>query len=124
MLFYEKGTSDGTISIYIYIYIAMLCLLRRYDQYKWVQKGTRTFKFGVLSFNKKAGFIDEKDEETDIGDNTFKRLEYWSVGSSYLIHYMGDHTLFEPFTHRNSKLSKPFVRSAPHIKEKVGVFIS
>ena len=33
---------------------------------------------------------------------------------------MGDHTIFKPFSYRNSKKSKPFVRSAPHIKEKVG----
>ena len=63
-----------------------------------------------------------KDKEKNVGSNTFKRLEYWGIGSSYLIHYMGDHAIFQPFSHRNSS-NKPklFVRSAPHIKEKVGV---
>ena len=34
---------------------------------------------------------------------------------------MGDHAIFQLFSHRNSNKSKPFVRSAPHIKRKVGV---
>ena len=88
-----------------------------------MHKGTRTFKSGVHSFKKKTGFIDVKDEEKNVGDSTFKRLEYWGIGSSYLVHYMGDHTIFQPFSHRNSNKSKPFVRSAPHIKEKVGSYV-
>ena len=102
--------------IYHYTLYAYRC-----DQYRWVHKGTRTFNFGVHSFKKKTGFIDVEDEERNVGNNTFKRLEYWGIGSSYLVHYMGDHTIFKPFSHRSSSKSKPYVRSAPHIKEKVGI---
>lgn len=36
------------------------------------------------------------------------------------MHYVGDHTVFVPFKHRNSqKQIKPFIRSAPHVKDKV-----
>jgi len=56
------------------------------------------------------------------GNNSLKCLEYWGVGSYFLVHYLGDHTLFVPFEHRNSKKNtKLFVRSAPFIKEKVRI---
>ena len=85
-----------------------------------MHKGTRTTEFGKYSIKKKTGAIDVKDRKSEIGDNSFKRFEYWGIGSSYLIHYLGDHTIYKPFQHRNcKKASKLFVRSAPHIKEKV-----
>ena len=34
-----------------------------------------------------------------------------------MIHYIGDNTVFKNFAHR--KMSRPFIRSAPHIKDKV-----
>ena len=85
-----------------------------------MHKGTCTTEFGKYSIKKKTGAIDVKDRKSEIGDNSFKRFEYWGIGSSYLIHYLGDHTIYKSFQHRNcKKASKPFVRSAPHIKEKV-----
>jgi len=69
---------------------------------------------------KKTSAIDVKGEKRNTGDNSFKKLEYWGIQSSYLIHYLGDHQVYVPFEHRNCRKStKPFVRSAPHVKEKV-----
>ena len=92
----------------------------RCDQYRWAHQGTRSFHFGKLEMKRKTSAIDVNDGGKLSGDNRFKRLEYWGIQSSYLIHYIGDHEILKPFGHRNSKKScKPFVRSAPHIKEKV-----
>lgn len=94
----------------------------RCDQYRWVHKGTRTIRFGNNSFKNKSGSIDLVNIEKESGDSRFKRIEYWGIGSSYMMHYIGDDAIFTPFSHRNSKKStKPFVRSAPHIKEKVSI---
>ena len=96
------------------------CALSRCDQYKWVHKGTRTVIFEDYAIKKKTASIDVKDKEKATDDNSFKRLEYWGIGSFYLVHYLGDHTVLVPFEHRNSKNNtKPFIRSAPFIKEKV-----
>ena len=85
-----------------------------------IHKGTRTIEFDNHILKKKSSVIDVKGEEKDRGDNTFKRLEYWGIQSSYLIHYLGDHQVYVPFEHRNCRRNtKPFVRSAPHVKEKV-----
>jgi len=66
---------------------------------------------------KKTSAIDVKGEKRNTGD---KRLEYWGIQSSYLIHYLGDHRVYVPFEHRKyRKSTKPFVRLAPHVKEKV-----
>ena len=38
----------------------------------------------------------------------------------FILHYTGDHTVYEYFVHRNSKnVQKPFITSAPFVKEKV-----
>ena len=110
-----------TYVVCVYYTVLKLPLyLHRCDQYRWVHKGTRTFDRGNYSVKKKTGAIDVAGIEKQTGDNSFKRLEYWGIGSSYLIHYLGDHNAFVPCAHRNSKKStKPFVWSAPHIKEKV-----
>ena len=92
----------------------------RCDQYKWIHKGTRSIDCKGYTIKKKTAAIDGKDMNKATGNNLFKRFEYWGVGSYFLLHYLGDHTLFVPFEHRNSKKNaKPFVRSAPFIKEKV-----
>ena len=92
----------------------------RCDQYKWVHKGTRAVIFEDYAIKKKTASIDVKDKEKATGENSFKRLEYWGIESFFLVHYLGDHTVFVPFEHRNSKNNtKPFIRSAPFIKEKV-----
>ena len=71
---------------------------------------------------RKISAIDVNDEGKLSGDNRCKRLEYWGIQSSYLIHYIGDHEIFKPFGHQNCKKScKPLVRSAPHIKEKIAI---
>jgi len=73
-----------------------------------------------FEFRKKSGAID-LDTEDKRGDSSFRRFEYWGIGSYFLLHYIGDNTLFKGFSHHNRKndKSKPFVRSAPHVKEKV-----
>ena len=54
------------------------------------------------------------------GDSRFRRHEYWGFNSMFILHYLGDHTIFKGFKHRNSKVqTKPFVTTAPHVKEKV-----
>ena len=65
--------------------------------------------------------IDLEVNGKETGDKRFRRFEYWGIGSYFVLHYVGDHTLFVPFKHRNSqKQTKPFViRSAPHVKDKV-----
>ena len=114
-----------TYIVCVYYTVLKLPLyLHRCDQYRWVHKGTRTFDHGNYSVKKKTGAIDVAGIEKQTGDNSFKRLEYWGIGSSYLIHYLGDHNAFVPCAHRNSKKStKPFVRSAPHIKERYSVIV-
>ena len=49
----------------------------------------------------KTSAMDVNDEGKQRGDNRFKRLEYWGIRSSYLIHYIGDH---EIRSHHPSKL--------------------
>lgn len=68
--------------------------------------------------------IDSEDKKKGEGDSRFRRHEYWGVGQFFLIHYFGDHTVFKSFRHHNSKIQeKPFVTSAPHVKEKVSIII-
>lgn len=68
--------------------------------------------------------IDVNDGCKQSGDNRFKRMEYWCIGSSYFIHYTGDQEIYKPFRHQNSKKScKSFVRSASYIKEKVASYL-
>ena len=46
-----------------------------------------------------------------------------AISSTFIIHYLGDHTVLKGFKHHNSKVKvKPFVTSAPHVKEKVNYF--
>ena len=52
----------------------------------------------------------------------FRRWEYWGFSSLFILHSTGDHTVFSGFAHRNSrKISRPFIRSAPYVKEKVSI---
>lgn len=94
----------------------------RCDQYRWVHKGTYTLKHETQShkieIKKKSSAIDVENESK--GDDGFRRFEFWGVGSFYMIHYVGDHTIYKSFAHRNStKQQKPFIRSAPFVKDKV-----
>ena len=71
---------------------------------------------------KKSSTIDVPNENSGKGDDNFRRFEYWGIGPYFLVHYVGDSTVFEGFSHRNSKDTiKPFIRSAPHVKEKVRI---
>ena len=74
---------------------------------------------------RKTSAIDVIDGGKQSGDNRFKRLEYWGTGSIYLVHYFGDQAIYKPFSHRNSKQysCRSFLRSAPHIKDKVSNFM-
>ena len=110
--------------IYLKYVITIICLIRC-DQYRWVHKGTYPIKHdsGIV-MKKKSSTIDVPSDNSSKGDDRFRKFEYWGIGSYFLVHYVGDCTVFEGFCHRNSKsTSKPFVRSAPHVKEKVSILI-
>ena len=69
---------------------------------------------------KKYSVIDTIEKKGDSGDERFRRYEYWGIASCYLIHYVGDHSIYKPFCHRNStKQERPFIRSAPFVKKEV-----
>ena len=73
---------------------------------------------------KKSSTIDVPNDNSGKGDDKFCRFEYWGIGPYFLVHYVGDSTVFEGFSHRNSKDTiKPFIRSAPHVKEKVRILV-
>ena len=102
-------------------YQLLVCSLGRCDQYRWVHKGTYPIKHnsGVM-MKKKSSTIDIPNDNAGRGDDRFRRYEYWGIESYLLIHYVRDCTVFEGFCHRSSKdNTKPFIRSAPHVKDKV-----
>ena len=73
---------------------------------------------------KKYSVIDTMEKDKDTGDARFKRYEYWGIGSCYLVHYVGDHSLYKAFKHRNStKQERPFIRSAPFVKPEVRIIL-
>lgn len=124
--FFIKSGMQVYVSMHIFMHITIIHMWYSYvyayrcDQYRWVHQGTWSFYFGKFEMKRKTSAIDVNDRGKQSGDNRFKRLEYWGIRSSYLIHYIGDLEIYKPFSHRNSKTScKSFVRSAPHIKEKV-----
>ena len=72
------------------------------------------------TFKKRSNAIDDSSLPAGQGDMQFRRWEYWGFGSLFVLHYTGDHTAYNSFSHRSSKdQQKPFIRSAPFIKEKV-----
>ena len=92
----------------------------RCDQYRWLHGGTYPIKLGDIRITKKSSSIDLEGNGSKNGDPRFRRFEYWGVGTHYILHYLGDNTIFKGFKHWNSKTStKPFIRSAPHVKDKV-----
>ena len=61
--------------------------------------------------------IDTGERISGKGDKIFGQFEYWGLGNYFIVHYVGDETVFKGFEHRNSKQNvKPFIRSAPHVK--------
>ena len=71
---------------------------------------------------KRSNAVDDASLVSRQGDSRFRRWEYWGYESYYILHYTGDHTIFTTFGHRNSKnTSRPFIRSAPFVKEKVRI---
>ena len=57
-----------------------------------------------------------KKEMTGLEDGN----SYWGYRSYFLLHYTDDHTVYKAFPHRSLKqVSRPFIRSAPFVKEKV-----
>lgn len=73
---------------------------------------------------KRSNLIDAEGLQAREGDPRFRRWEYWGHNNKYscffALHYTGEHTIFEPFSHQGTKKkNNPFVRSAPFVKEKV-----
>ena len=101
----------------------MFCHVRctlKCDQYRWLHGGTYPIKFGDIRITKKSNSIDLEENGSKTGDPRFRRFEYWGVRTHYVLHYLGDNIIFKGFKHKNSKIStKPFIRSAPHVKDKV-----
>ena len=113
---YLVSPSSQSLNVSIFVYIF------RCDQYRWIHQGTRPLNHpsGVTIYRKSS--VIDADSDDRHGDKRFKRHEYWGVGQHYIIHYIGDDTVFQNFAHHNSKeKSRPFIRSAPHIKNKVNV---
>jgi hypothetical protein len=81
-----------------------------------------TIKCGVYEVKKRSNAIDSEQTPQGGGDMQFRRWEYWGFSGLFILHYTGDHTVFSGFAHRNSrKISRPFIRSAPYVKEKVRI---
>lgn len=111
-----KPTSSQSLNVSIYVYIF------RCDQYRWIHQGTRTLNHPSGDTIYRKSSVIDADSDGRHGDKRFKRHEYWGVGQHYIIHYIGDDTVSQNFANRNSKeKSRPFIRSAPHIKNKVNV---
>ena len=92
----------------------------RCDQYRWVSKGVYTINCKNAVLKKRSNHIDNKNSGKKQGDSRFRRWEYWGYNSA--LHYTGDHSVYESFSHCSSEAqSKPFIRSAPYVKEKVCV---
>uniref|UniRef100_A0A1X7T231 SWIM-type domain-containing protein n=1 Tax=Amphimedon queenslandica TaxID=400682 RepID=A0A1X7T231_AMPQE len=95
----------------------------RCDQYRWVNKGVFAVKCSNgLELTKRSNYIDRADLPRNKGDERFRRWEFWGYKNLFVLHYTGDHSVFSPFAHRSAKLSevsRPFIRSAPFVKEKV-----
>ena len=78
-------------------------------------------KGNSFELKKRSNVLDDKScSKKGEGNDKFRRWEYWGFECYFLMHYTGDYTVFVPFAHRGAKNQKnPFIRSAPHIKEKV-----
>ena len=85
-----------------------------------MQLGVYTVRCQDIALKKRSNAIDDESCDRRKGNGNFHRWEYWGYKDLYLMHYTGDHTVFQAFKHRNSQKSKrPFIRSAPSVKEKV-----
>ena len=101
----------------------LLLLYVLQDVISTIHKGTYPIKHdsGIV-MKKKSSVIDVPNDNSGKGDDRFHRFEYWGIGPYFLVHYVGDCTVFEGFCHRNSNDTiKPFIRSASHVKEKVRI---
>lgn len=86
------------------MHITIADLHCRCNQYRWLHGGT---------YPVKSSSIDLEGNGSKTGDPQFRRFEYWG-------YYLRDNTIFKEFKDQNSKTStKPFIRSAPHVKDKV-----
>ena len=98
----------------------MFIIMFRCDQYRWVTKGVYTVRSGGYEFKKRSNAVDNISLKKNEGDSLFRRWEYWGVESYFILHYTGDHSIYTAFQHRSATTNKkPFVRSAPYVKEKV-----
>ena len=72
---------------------------------------------------KRLNVVDGKFCDPKKGNGQFHRWEYWGFEDLFILHYTGDHSVFQPFEHRNSKRTKKkFIRSAPFVKDKVDYY--
>lgn len=108
----------------VHAYIVFICsgiVICRCDQYRWVTKGVYTIKCFGQEIKKRSNAVDSEILSQKEGDDRFRRWEYWGYKCYFLLHYTGDHTVYKAFPHRSLKQApKPFIRSAPFVKEKVG----
>lgn len=89
-------------------------MVYRCDQYRWVTKGVYAVKSEGCEFKKRSNAVDDISLKKGEGDDRFRRWEYWGIGSYFLLHYTGDHTVYTSFQHRSAiTQKKPFIRSAP-----------
>ena len=81
-----------------------------------------TLKSDQYTLKKRSNAVDSASLPVGEGDMNFRRWEYWGFGSFFVLHYTGNHNVFSSFAHRTAKAQqsqKPFIRSAPFVKEKV-----
>lgn len=82
--------------------------------------GVYDVKHDGKELKKRSNAIDGKFCDPKKGNKQFHRWEYWGFEDLFILHYTGDHSVFQNFKHRNSKKeTRPFIRSAPFVKEKV-----
>uniref|UniRef100_A0AC35U0B1 SWIM-type domain-containing protein n=1 Tax=Rhabditophanes sp. KR3021 TaxID=114890 RepID=A0AC35U0B1_9BILA len=94
----------------------------RIDGYRWsCSRGTRSLCNGL-----KRGFVNLYSPDNRGGDESFSRYEIWDSkkpNGVVLFHYIGDHKkaieVAQMMPHRNSKKSKPFLRTQPRLLRKI-----
>uniref|UniRef100_A0A1X7VBC5 Uncharacterized protein n=1 Tax=Amphimedon queenslandica TaxID=400682 RepID=A0A1X7VBC5_AMPQE len=95
----------------------------RCDQYRWVNKGVIDAKCSDgTTLKKRSNYIDREGLPRNKGDDPFRRWEFWGYGSSFILHYTGKDSIFNPFAHcghRKDETARPFIRSGHFIKKKV-----
>jgi hypothetical protein len=93
------------------------------DQYNWIGKNSnKNRNHSVIKY-----YYEIKDPNGKCKQSLkeFKRHIYIlrdpinKINSAVLIHYLGDHNIFNPISHSNSLSDKPFVRTAPSVLKNI-----